>query len=147
MIYVPYAINLLNPCFMHSRIARPLEMYCKSIRKVQKIIQLNILFLDLWKILIDRLNQRELAQVALTAYYLWARINAYIHTSKFEHPNAIILKTANDLNLVWSQVLQIPHISVYFIIISLMIDGKNLQQSFLKSIEMQLMMLPKTRQE
>lgn len=42
--------------------------------------------------------------MALTAYYLWARRNAYIHTSKFEHPNAIILKVADELNIVWSKV-------------------------------------------
>lgn len=108
----------------------------QSNRKIQNMSHHNLSFLDLWNNLTGYLNQMELAKAAYISNFIWARRNDNVHNKEFVHPNSIIVKARNELNIFYAVQPAIAPAALYPKISHLLINGRNHQLIYARIIGM-----------
>lgn len=130
LVHIEYISHALRDCEASKDVSG------QSNRKIQKMSHHNLSFLDLWNNLTGYLNQREIAKAAYISNFVWARRNDNVHNKEFAHPNSIIVKAGNELNIFYAVQPAIAPAALYPKISLLLINGRNHQLKYARIIGM-----------
>lgn len=103
-------------CYNHSKIVSHVLWHCaaakdvwsQSCTKIQKLVCDSKLFIDLWYVLTQKLNPKELVEAAVTKKLIWDRRNNFVHKRDFIHPNILFLQAKEDVRL-FKQATLLPN--------------------------------------
>ncbi|XP_041001565.1 uncharacterized protein LOC121247256 [Juglans microcarpa x Juglans regia] len=75
------------------------DIWGQGCKKIQKMLVHSMNFLGIWDQLVKNLQQDELEEAAMVARHIWTRRNEFVHGKEFRHPNSVLRRAREDLQL------------------------------------------------